>query len=319
MRFINSFQFVLLVLIFLLSGCSEQKASVIRIGISPWPAYNPFVLALEYHLYDQTQVRIIRFATPSESLKALHDGMVDAVAITTDEALSYAGKDKLKMVLVLDVSNGGDAVVAKPHIKTLNDLKGKRLGVEPTGMGEFMSKRIFDFASDTSFKDVILVPMEIERQEHAYRATSIDAFITYDPAKTKLIKAGGHVIFDSTQIPNEIVDVLVTKEESLKSKKKELSCVVKGWFRALDHIHKYPKESFNKMGRYEGLSAEEFETAYKEVLIPSLSENFKMLNTKNGILNNSLRHMSVLIRPKEPQSGPNDVSKMIDDQLLPKE
>ena len=54
-------------------------------------------------------------------------GKVDAVMVTNGDALvTGANGAKNVMVLVTDYSNGNDMVVAKPGIKSLKDLKGKK-------------------------------------------------------------------------------------------------------------------------------------------------------------------------------------------------
>ena len=116
-----------LFLAFFISGCSTQKKSKITIAISPWPGYEPLVLGLEKGFYDDLNLHIIRFATPTESFRALRDGVVDIAAFTADEVLHYANmKNKPVMFLILDISNGGDAIIARENIKSLNDLKGKK-------------------------------------------------------------------------------------------------------------------------------------------------------------------------------------------------
>jgi ABC-type nitrate/sulfonate/bicarbonate transport system substrate-binding protein len=64
-------------------------------------------------------------------MEAFTAGKVDAVMVTNGDALvTGATGGKNVMILVTDYSNGNDMVVAKPGIKSLKDLKGKKIGVE---------------------------------------------------------------------------------------------------------------------------------------------------------------------------------------------
>ncbi|MHA0111632.1 putative urea ABC transporter substrate-binding protein, partial [Klebsiella pneumoniae] len=67
----------------------------------------------------------------SASMDAFSAGKIDAVTVTNGDALvTGAGGARSVMILLTDYSNGNDMVVAKPGIKSLKDLKGKKVGVE---------------------------------------------------------------------------------------------------------------------------------------------------------------------------------------------
>ena len=74
-----------------LSSCEDKSThNVLKVGISPWPGYEPLVLAAKYGFYGKHRIRIIRFGTPTESYRALRDGIVDVAAFTADEVFHYA-------------------------------------------------------------------------------------------------------------------------------------------------------------------------------------------------------------------------------------
>jgi len=43
---------------------------------------------------------------------------------------------------VMDVSNGGDAVMARPEINTLQDIKGKNIAIVNIPLGLYMLNRV---------------------------------------------------------------------------------------------------------------------------------------------------------------------------------
>ena len=307
---------VTLIFTLLFIGCKSYKEELI-IGISPWPGYEPLVLAMEQGFYAEAGVKIVRYPTPTESFRALRDGVVDVAAFTVDEALHYAEVyDKPKIILILDVSNGGDALVVRPDIKTLDALKGKRIGVEPSALGDYLLSRSMDFTQGIQRKDIKIVPIEVGMHLQAYKERKVDALMTYNPSKNQLIDAGAHVLFDSSQIPYEVVDVLVTNNKVMKEKKDQLIVLKKGWFQALSYIQAHRKEAMEKMGRYEHMDANEFDAAFSELLIPSMEENIEMLNDKNSHLYKAVNKLSKLMFDKGTLSSQVKTDALFDPTIL---
>lgn len=305
-------------IVVLLLGCESKVTQDLRIGISPWPGYEPLVLAVEKGLFKDTNIRIIRFASPTESFKALRDGAVDVAAFTADEVLHYAEvRDGPKVFLVLDISNGGDAIVAKPGIESLDDLKGKCIASEPSALGEYVINRALDFTDKVTIEEVSLKPVSIGDQLQAYQKGEADVFVTYEPSKTKLINAGAKVLFDSTQIPYEIIDVFVVNEHTLEQKSTLLKKTVEVWFEAQRYINENWNESMALMAGYEGLKQEEFEAAYKALLIPTLQENYTVLGSGEGSMQQPLQKLAKLMRSNGCISTVFSLDELMTPSMLP--
>jgi len=306
----------MLLLAFFMNGC-EKKEEELKIAISPWPGYEALVLAMEKGFYGDLDVRIIRFATPSESFRALRDNVVDVAAFTADEVLRYTQmKNQPKIFLILDISNGGDAIVARPEIKSLDDLKGKRVCIEPSALGDYVIHRAMDFTNGLTVNDFKIYSDEIGKQVELYKAGQADAFVTYEPYRSQLINSGAHVIFDSTQIPNEIVDILVTENETLKNRPEALKKVINGWYKALEYIKNNKEEAMIKMASYEYISADEFEKSYDMLIIPSKEETRNMLNLQTTSFKNSFYKLSELMYKKGTIKTHIDTTSLLDAKLL---
>ena len=307
---------ILLVITTLFTGCEQQIEQTLKVGISPWPGYEPLALASEKNFYQNTQVRIIRFGTPTESYRALRDGIIDVAAFTADEVIHYAeSRHKPRIFLVLDISNGADAIVANKDIKTLDDLKGKRLGVEGSALGDYVMHRAMDFTKNLKTTDMTLKNVEISQQEQAFINGEIDAAITYEPSKSLLINAGAHVVFDSSQIPYEIVDVLVTNDKTIQTKAQRLKNLAEGWYKAQDFINGHYKESMNLMSKNESTTIEEFQKGYEDLILPNKADNLDMLG-KDGSLVKPLQRLSKLMYSKGSLSKEIDVKPLLDRRII---
>jgi len=313
----NYIKAVLLIgLSFLLAACESTETKILKVGISPWPGYEPLALAAQMGFYDDTKVRIIRFATPTESYRALRDGIIDVAAFTADEVFHYAGvREKPRIFLVLDISNGADAIVARPDIKSLSDLKGKRIGLEGSALGDYMINRALDFTQGVKISDMKLIPIKINLQTQAYLINEVDAVVTYEPSKSMLINAGAHIIFDSSQIPAEVVDVLVTNEITVQTRPQELTALATGWFKVVAHINDNYEQCMQNMSLNEATNTQEFQRGYEDLIIPSKEQNLKMLG-HNGSLLEPMQKLSKLMFSKGSLTNEIDVRPLLTNTIL---
>jgi NitT/TauT family transport system substrate-binding protein len=315
MNIIRAVSIIAVVLLF--SACEHQSRETLKVGISPWPGYEPLALASEKDFFKDTPVRIIRFATPTESYRALRDGIIDVAAFTADEVFHYAEvRDKPRIFLILDISNGADAIVAKKEIKTIDDLKGKRLGVEGSALGDYVVQRALDFSKNAlQSSQIRLTPVEINVQEKAFLNDEIDAAVTYEPSKSLLIKAGAHVLFDSSQIPYEIVDVLVTNEKTIEERSNDLENLAQGWFKSLDYINSNYQQMMQKMSQHEDTTVKEFQKGYEDLIIPSKAENIQMLGENPSLLV-PMQKLSKLMHAKGSLEKTINVEPLLDSRII---
>ncbi|MDF1881154.1 ABC transporter substrate-binding protein [Sulfurimonas sp. MAG313] len=302
---------------FIFSACEKDSEQALRVGISTWPGYEPLALAAEKGFYGDSYIRVVRFATPTESYRALRDGVIDVAAFTADEVFHYAEvRNQPKIFLILDISNGADAIVAKKEIKTIDDLKGKRLGVEGSTLGNYIISRGLDFAkSDIKMRDITFVSVKTDEQEKIFLADGIDAAVTYEPSKSLLLKAGAHVIFDSSMIPNEIIDVLVTNESTIQTRLADLNSLVKGWFKSLDYIKENYKLSLDLMAHQESITFPAFKKAYEDLIIPSREVNKKMLG-KDTLILKPMQRLSRLMYANEILEKEIEIKHLLDDRVI---
>lgn len=308
--------FILVVLVLLLSACEEKKsAETLKVGISPWPGYEPLALAADKNFF-KTDIRIIRFSTPEDSYRALRDGVIDVAAFTADEVFHYAEvRNAPKIFLILDISNGADAIVAKKEINDISDLKGKRLGVEGSALGHYVINRSFDFSKNIKLDDITLKYVPIGKQSQAFKNDEVDAVVTYEPSKSLLIAQGAHVIFDSSQIPNEIVDVLVTNNETINTRSQDLKSLVDGWFRSLQYINDNKDLAMEELAIAEGTNKDDFIRSFSDIKIPSKEENIKMIG-ENGTLVKPLQRLSDLMYEKKSLDTKIDIAPILDHRIL---
>jgi NitT/TauT family transport system substrate-binding protein len=212
-----------------LTGCTEPPLAALRVGVNPWVGYDPLVLAQDRRLFDPGQVRVIELVSITETQHALRNGLLEAAALTLDETLRLVdeGMD-LKIVAVLDISHGADAVLARPGIATPAQLKGQRIALEEGAVGALMLKHLLQ-AGGLQQSDVSLIQVEAARSVAILASGRADAVITFEPMKSLLLAAGYRVIFDSRQMPGQIVDVLAVTAAAWSGRRAQVLELLAGW------------------------------------------------------------------------------------------
>lgn len=259
------------------AGCAREPETPLRVGTNVWPGYEPLYLARELGYYPPGSVKLVEYSSASEVIRAFRNGAVDAAALTLDEVLLLAETiSDLSVVLVLDFSHGADVILAQPALSSLRDLKGKRVGLETTALGAYVLTRALQSVNMTP-NDVRTVSLEVFEHERAFKERRVDAVVTFEPVRTRLLAAGARQLFDSSRIPGEIVDVLVVRRTLSAKHGTEISRLVQGWFRALDFIRKDRSRAASLMAQRERLSADEFLKVLQGLRLPDVEENRSML------------------------------------------
>ncbi|WP_341929541.1 ABC transporter substrate-binding protein, partial [Methyloversatilis discipulorum] len=154
----------------LLAGCGEAPQLPLRVGLNPWVGYDPLVLARERGLFDPSDLRVVELETSSESARQLRNGLIEAAGLTLPEAveLAAAGID-VRVVAVLSLSRGADAVLARPGIGSADRLRGGRIGLEDTALAAIMLQRLLE-TGGLRRDEVSLVMLPVVEHESALKA-----------------------------------------------------------------------------------------------------------------------------------------------------
>jgi NitT/TauT family transport system substrate-binding protein len=203
-----------------------------------------------------------------------------------------------KIILVVDISNGADVVVGRRPMRTMHDLKGKRVAVESSALGAFVLSRALAL-SNMQASDVNIVYLESNEQPSAFNKGEVDGAVTFDPYRVPLLQAGGVTLFDSTQIPGEIVDLVAVRAAALKEHRKSIRALLRGWFHAVDYLKREPEDAARRMGIRQQVSGKQFLQSLQGLRIPSREENLNMLGGKApGLVATGGRLMTLMLENK---------------------
>lgn len=193
-----------------LPGCTDSYShKPLRVGVNSWVGYAPLFLGSNQQ--PDELFRIVQLGSTTEVMNGLRYGTLEAAALTLDETLMLASEGiPLTVVAVLDISHGGDAVLVKPDIDQLADLAGKTLAVEESAVGGIMLQNLLKRANLTK-GDLNIHYCAFSA--HIQCFMEADALITFEPVRSRLIAEGARVVFDSSMIPDTIMDLLVIRAD----------------------------------------------------------------------------------------------------------
>ena len=293
-----------LALALVLGGCMRESEPTLRIGTNVWIGGEPLYLARELGELDPNTVQLVEYPSASEVLRAFRNLAIDGMVISLDELFGLADDGlQPQIILVVDVSNGADAVVGRAGMRTMRDLKGKPVAVESGALGAYVLSRALAL-NGMQASDVKVVHLESNEQPSAFEKGEVDGAVTFDPYRGQLLRAGATILFDSTHIPGEIVDLVAVRPSALAKQPKAIQALLTGWFSATDYMQREPKDAARLMGIRQQTSGEQFLSSLRGLHIPSLEENLRMLGGETPELAiNARRLMTLMVDAKLLRAG----------------
>ncbi len=255
----------------------QEKKGRLRIVPGLWPAAESLLVAGDLQILPPNRFQIIEIPWASAVTRAFGSGAADVVVVTLDGALRMreAGQ-KLKVLKVLYRSAGADAVLARHEIQRMQDLKGKRVGVERSA-GSYLLVNALESAGMT-MAEIEAIPMFQSEMEPALEGGQVEAVVVMDPWLKKLSRAGTHSLYDSSQLKVPIMYLLVASERACKSSREELVALLKVQAEMTDKIWVgKPFLGMDAVLRRENLNAAELTSCLGRLRPLNNAENAEML------------------------------------------
>jgi NitT/TauT family transport system substrate-binding protein len=313
-------------------GCSNPTTpvkspspnlGVVKLGFSAWPGWFPWQVAQDKQIFEASKidVNLTWFDDYNKSIAALNAGTIDANSQTLADTIhSIADGKDLVVVLTNDNSTGNDAIVISDTIKSVKDLKGKKVAAEEGTVDHFLLVLALKRVGMT-MKDIQFVPLETSKAADAFATGKVDAAAIFAPFTTKALKRpGSRVLFSSKDFPGAISDHLVFTRKFVSKHPEKVQAVVNSWFATLKHISKGMNRDEDEliMSKRSGVTMAEYKDYLDGTKIFSIEDNIETFkqgkdNTylpQAAIETNQFLFDNKLIKAKV------DVSKIFDDRFV---
>jgi NitT/TauT family transport system substrate-binding protein len=270
-----------------LSMSASALAEPLKIGYSDWPGWVAWQVAIDKGWFKQAGVDVkFEWFDYSASMDAYSAGKIDGVLMTNGDALvTGSAGGKSKMIMLTDYSDGNDMIVAKPGIKSLKELKGKKVAVEE-GLVEHLL--LLDGLKKAGMKpsDVTLVNAKTNSMPQVLGSGEVAAIGAWQPVAGEAMRAlpGSRPIYTSADEPGLIYDVLAVSPASAAMHKAEWIKVLKVWDRVVHYINdpKTQPDAVKIMAARVGVSPATYLPLLKGTHLLDLAAGKKIFAAKTG-------------------------------------
>lgn len=246
--------------VLLLTGA--QAAPTLKLGLTTWIGYSPFYVANALNLYKKYDLKVTlqTFSDPAMLPSALAGNAIDSALMTYDQVVGANAQGKaFKVVMPVDYSYGGDAVVAAKSITRISDLQGKKVAYAPLSPSDFLLAYALKI-NGMSDKDIQPVNMTPEAVPAAMASGAVPAGVTYEPSVSQIVSMGKgkfHIIYSSREAPGIITDVLVFDVKRIGKDDKQIMALMRGYLDGLAYIQAKPLDAAKLIGKAVGVSDKE--------------------------------------------------------------
>lgn len=220
----------------------------IYVGWMPWGYASDSGIVKKWADKYGITIEVKQFNDYVESINQYTAGAFDAVTVTNMDALSIpaAGGVDTTAVIVGDFSNGNDAVIVKKG--DLAALKGTSVNLVEFSVSHYLLARALESVK-LEEKDLKVVNTSDADMAAAFKTPDVTAVVTWKPIVSTILESpDANKVFDSSQIPGEIIDLLVANTEVVKDNPKFGKALAGIWYDTMAALEKDPaaKEAMAK-------------------------------------------------------------------------
>lgn len=258
----------------------DPNAAPLRIGSSDWPGWVAWDIGVQKGWFRAAGVPVeFVWYEYVQTLEAFAAGRVDGCSMTNgDQLVTGANGTPSVAILLNDYSNGNDMVVARSGLDQVQQLRGRKVGVELGFVSHLLLLKALESAQLVE-DDVTLFNVPTDQTPRALEAGNVDAIVAWQPSSGRALREvpGSKAIFTSADVPGLIYDVLAVNPESLRRRRTDWEAVVAIWFDIVDYIQKSEnrQEVLAIMSRRAGVAPEAFALLLDGTFLLGADDNVK--------------------------------------------
>ncbi|WP_405977988.1 aliphatic sulfonate ABC transporter substrate-binding protein [Streptomyces sp. NBC_00158] len=233
-------------------GGKKLSASEVRIGYFPNLTHATALVGLQEGLIEKelngTKVKPQSFNAGPSEIEALNGGSLDIGFIGPSPSINGYVKSKGSNLRIISGSaSGGVKLVVNPDkIKTLDDLKGKKIATPQKGNTQdvaflnWISEKGWTVDPESGKGDVSVVRTDNKVTPDAFKQGSIDGAWVPEPTASKLVSDGGSVLLDEGSLWPEnkfVITNIIVSQKFLKEHPDVVEAVLRGTVKTNEWIH----------------------------------------------------------------------------------
>ncbi|QJD57969.1 ABC transporter substrate-binding protein [Pseudomonas sp. gcc21] len=221
---------------------ADEKKPSFKVGWSIYAGWMPWAYAADHGIVDKwadkygIEIEVVQFNDYIESINQYTMGAFDACVMTNMDALTIpaaSGVDTTALILG-DYSNGNDGVLLK-NGTSMEDIRGQQVNLVELSVSHYLLARALEM-NGMSERDIKVMNTSDADAVASFMTPDVTAAAVWNP-QLSLIKqqsSDAVQVFDSTQIPGEIIDMMAVNTEVLKASPELGKALVGAWFETLE-------------------------------------------------------------------------------------
>lgn len=241
------------------------------VGINTWAGHAPGIVfnngmepngGSQYKSKYGVDVKFVLLEDPAAKFAAFRSGQVDIMWNTIDNWAREASilaqeNEQAKSIIMQDWSRGGDGIVALSSIKSVEDLKGKKIACTQFTPSHFLLLYLLSQSGLTpdernNIEKNIVFTQDAPAAAAAFKAGQVDAAVTWEPDLSGAVAARGneaHVLVSTQAATNIIADTLCARQQLIDQAPETVRDFVRGWLDGIEMIKNNPNGSYEVVGK----------------------------------------------------------------------
>ncbi|MFJ2958290.1 aliphatic sulfonate ABC transporter substrate-binding protein [Streptomyces sp. NPDC087270] len=271
-------------------SASAKKLSTdeVKIGYFPNLTHATALVGLKEGFFQQelgsTKIKQSTFNAGPAEIEALNAGSIDIGWIGPSPSINgYTQSKGSDLKIISGSASGGVKLVVNPKkIKTIADLKGKKIATPQLGNTQdvallnFIRSKGWKVDAQSGKGDVSVVRTDNSLAPQAYASGSIDGAWVPEPTASKLVDEGAKVLLDeSTLWPNKqfVITNVIVSQKFLKAHPDVVEAVLRGsvktnaWINANPDKAKADANTQIKALTQKSLPASQLDPAWKSIQV----------------------------------------------------
>ncbi|WP_286806786.1 putative urea ABC transporter substrate-binding protein, partial [Marinimicrobium sp. UBA4209] len=206
----------------------------IYVGWMPWYYINETGLMDKWAEKYGIEVELVQINDYIEPINMYTAGRFDGATMTNMDLLTIPAASGVDTTALItgDYSNGNDAVVLKDR-DSLEDIKGLDVYLLELSVSHYALARALESVGLTE-RDINVINTSDADIASAFNDPAVQASTLWNPQLAEVMKhPQANKVFDSTQIPGEILDIMAVRTETLEANPELGKAVTGAWFEAM--------------------------------------------------------------------------------------
>lgn len=209
----------------------------IYVGWIPWDYGEQKAIVEKWADKYDIVIDVVQINDYVESINQYTAGQYDGCTMTNMDALTIpaAGGVDSTALIVGDFSDGNDGIVLKGS-DNLADLEGQNVNLVELSVSHYLLARALETVG-LSERDLTVVNTSDADLVSAYASNDVTAVATWNPLLSEIsAMPDSHKVFDSSQIPGEVIDLMIVNTETLEANPAFGKALTGAWYEIMEHL-----------------------------------------------------------------------------------